>query len=572
MRRNEEVAQRLEEMADLLEAQDVEFKPRAYRRAAERIRDLGQPVEVLADAGEEALTDVEDVGGAIAAKIIEYLDTDQIEELEELKEELPVDMEALQRVEGLGPKRIGALYDALEITTLEELEAAAEAGHIQEVEGFGAKTESNILERIPFAKEAAKRHLLVYGVEVAEEILAELEADSAVKRCSVAGSIRRWLPTVGDVDLLVATEDPTAVRETIEASENVATILEAGESKARVRSKEGVSVDFRFVDAGSFGAALQYFTGSKDHNVQLRSRAIDRGLKINEYGVFTADDSRIAGDTEESMYEAVDLPYIEPELREARGEIEAAAADALPVLLEDEDIRGDLHMHTTWSDGATDIEGMVQAAADAGHDYVAITDHAPGAGVRGDITIDLDDIERQQAEIESVREGAPIRVYHGLETNIESDGSIDFPGELLSDLDVVIASPHAALSQDSETATERLVQAIEHPQVDIIGHPTGRKLGQRPGLDLDLGPVVQAAATHEVALEVNSHPVRLDLEGLGVKQAIEAGAPVVISTDAHRPGELSLIRFGVRTARRGWAEAADILNTRSPAELDAWLG
>lgn len=571
MSKNDEVAQRFEEMADLLEAKDVDFKPRAYRRAAERIRDIGRPIEVIAGDGVEALTKFDDIGDAIASKIVEYLEEGRIEELEELKAEIPVDMDALLRVEGLGPKRIGTLYRSLGITDLEDLEAAAKAGDIQTVDGFGQKTETNILERIPFAKAAAKRHLLVDGMEAAEEIVAELSDDPSVIRCSIAGSIRRWRPTVGDVDLLVATESPTSVIETIEVSEAVETVLESGEQKARVRSPDGVSMDFRFVEASSFGAALQYFTGSQAHNVQLRRRAIDRDLTVNEYGVFTDDGTNVASETESAVYDAVDLPLIEPELREGRGEIEAAAAGALPDLIDVDDIRGDLHVHTTWSDGTVDIETMVEAAADIGHDFVAITDHAPGAGVRSDITVDIEDVYAQREAVMTVRSDATIRVFHGLEANIEPDGGIDLPDDLLQELDIVIASPHAALGQDTETATERLIAAIEHPQVDIIGHPTGRKLGQRPGLELDVEAIVQAAAVNDVALEVNSHPVRLDLEGGPVKRAVDAGVPVAINTDAHRPEELSLQRFGVHTARRGWAEASDCLNTLSPSRLDSWL-
>ena len=571
MSRNEEIADQLELMADLLDAMDVEFKPRAYRRAAERLIELDRPVESIAAEGTDALEDLDDVGSAIAEKIVEYLETGSIAELEELKQELPVDMSALTRVEGLGPKRVGALYRALEITDLETLEAAAEAGEIQAVDGFGEKTEANILERIPFAKEAAKRHLLVYGMEVAESILTDLNEDPSVKRCSTAGSIRRWLPTVGDVDLLVATADPDSVITTIEASDTIDELLESGDRKARARSIDGVSVDFRFVHDADFGAALQYFTGSKDHNVQLRRRAIKRAMKINEYGVFTEDGTRIAGETEEEVYAAVDLPVMPPEIREGRGELEAAEAGELPTLVEPTDLRGDLHTHTDWSDGGASIDEMLKAAAAFGHEYLAITDHAPGAGVRSDITVPIDEIDAQRAAIEVAREAVDIEVLHGVEANIEADGSIDLPMELLESLDIVIASPHAALSQDSETATERLITAIEHPAVDLIGHPSGRKLGQRPGLDLDVEAIVEAAAREDVALEVNSHPVRLDMEGSAVRLAIDAGAPVVISTDAHRPTEYELIRFGVYTARRGWAETDDILNTRSWTELKAWL-
>ena len=571
MSRNDDVADRLEEMADRLEAQDVEFKPRAYRRAAERIRELDRPIEDVASTGTEALEALEDIGTAIAEKIVEYLESGEIAELEELKADLPVDMAGLTRVEGLGPKRVGVLYRALAITDLDELEAAAKAGAIQEVSGFGAKSEANILERIPFARQAAKRHLLVHGVEVAESVIDTLHGSEAVESCSVAGSIRRWLPTVGDVDLLVATTDPGAVLDRIQSSDAIEALLEAGERKARARSVSGVNVDFRFIDPSQFGAALQYFTGSKDHNVLVRRRAIDRGLKINEYGVFRGEE-RIAGETEADVYATVDLPLFEPEIRQGRGEIEAADAGSLPTLVDHPDIRGDLHVHTRWSDGVASIEEMATAAADRGYAYLAITDHAPGSGVRADITVSVDDLRRQRDDVVAAAESVDIELLHGIEANIEPDGSIDLPDDLLAELDLVVASPHAALTQDGATATERLITAIEHPYVDIIGHPTGRKLGQRPGLDLDLAAVAEAAAAADVALEVNSHPVRLDLEGSAVRRVIEAGGVVAVSTDAHRVDELRLVRFGVHTARRGWAEATDVINTWSLDRLVEWLG
>lgn len=560
MSTNTIVAARLDEFADLLEAKDVEFKPRAYRRAAEQVRDYPRPIEAVAAEGTDALTEIEGVGNAIAEKILEYLERGSIEELDELRDELPVDMDALTRVEGLGPKRVGALYRALNIRDLDDLARAAEAGRIQTVDGFGAKTEANIVERIPFARQAAERHLLSVARPIADDMLTRLGAIDAVIDSEVAGSIRRWLPTIGDVDILVATDRPKTVVDAIESFEFVAGVIEAGERKASIRTTEDVRVDFRFVERSSFGAALQYFTGSKDHNVQIRQRAIDRGWKVNEYGVFEGE-RRLAGSTEAEVYDALDLPWIPPEMREARGEVELAEADRLPALLEEGDIQGDLHMHSTWSDGGVTIAEMVAAAEATGYAYLAITDHATGPGVVADTGVPDDALLEQAADIDAARADADIEIFHGVEANISPDGDISVRDDVLDALDIVIASPHAALGQDRETATNRLLSAIEHPHVDIIGHPTGRKLGRRPGLPIDMERIAEAAAEAGVALEVNSHPIRLDLAGEAVHTAIEHDVSIVISTDAHVPQELDLMRYGVHTARRGWATAANVLNT-----------
>lgn len=557
---NEIVAGLLEEFADRLEAKDVEYKPRAYRRAADGVRDHPDSVSVLAEEGPEALQAIDGVGEAIAVKIHEYVTTGTIEELETLREEIPVDMDALTRVEGLGPKRVGALYEALGVETLDELEAAAEAGEICEVPGFGETSERNILEGIPFARSAAKRHLLNEVRPAAEEILEAVRSLASVDRASVAGSIRRWRPTIGDIDVLVATEAPGEIVAAIEGFGFVGEVIEAGERKASVRTGQGLRADFRFVDPGSYGAALVYFTGSKDHNVQLRQRAIDRGLKVNEYGVFRGDDRR-AGETENDVYGALDLPWIPPEIREARGEIEAAAAGALPDLVETEALRGDLHVHTAWSDGRATVEEMIHAAEEFGHEFVAITDHAVGPGVVADTGLDGPALREQADAVTEAASGASIEVFHGVEVNIDATGELSLPDDVLAELDLVVASPHAALDQDREPATDRLVRAVEHPSVDVLGHPTGRKLGQRAGLTIDVERVAASAADAGVALEVNSYPDRLDLNGQAVHSAIQMGAEIAISTDAHVPREFALLEYGCHTARRGWAEDADVLTT-----------
>jgi DNA polymerase (family 10) len=576
--RNDEVANRLVEFADRLEATGVEYKPRSYRLAAETVREHPEPIEDVATR--EELDGLDRVGDAIAAKIAEYIETGEIAELAELREDLPVDIGALTTVEGVGPKTVGTLYDALEISNLDELEAAAEAGEIREVSGFGSKTEENIRENVSFARQASGRVRLGDARPLAEATVA-LAEDAGAARAQPAGSLRRWSPTVGDVDVLAATADPDQLIAALIDWDRVETVIEAGETKASVRV-DGTRVDLRVARPAEFGAALQYFTGSWDHNVKLRNRAIERGLKMNEYGVFdvsglSEDDregqragDRVAGETEARMYDVLDLPLIPPEMREDRGEIEAAAGGDMPDLVAPEDLRGDLHTHTDWSDGRESVETMVHAAADHGAAYHAVTDHATGPGMVGGVGLSDDELRDQIAAIEAL--DLPIPVLTGVETNVDADGDLSTGDDVLAELDVVVASPHSGLGQDRETATERLVRAVEHPEVDVIGHPTGRLINDRPGIAPDVERVAVAAADAGTALEVNADPRRLDLDGDAVRVAVEAGATIAVDTDAHGTAALTNDRYGVHTARRGWATAADVVNTRSLDELRTFLG
>ncbi len=575
---NDEIATLLEEFADLLEAQDVEYKPRAYRRAAENIRDHPESVETLAADGEDAVASIDRVGDAIASKVVEYVETGTIEELDELRAELPVEMDALTSVDGVGPKTVGTLYEELGIETLDDLEAAAEAGDIQEVSGFGAKTEANILDGIDFARQAHERSLLGAAIPQGEAVRDYLRDLPTVERAELAGSIRRWRPTVGDVDVLAASEDAQAVVDSFTDWPEADDVIEAGTGKASVRAG-GVRVDLRVVAPEAFGSALQYFTGSWDHNVTLRNRAIERELKMNEYGVFDVSDvenpdskragERVAGVTEEEMYDAVGLPWIPPELREDRGEIVAAAEGDLPELLTAADVCGDLHVHTDWSDGTESIRSMVEGATRFGHDYIAITDHATGPGMVGGVGLDDADIREQLPDLRAVADDADITVFAGIEANIATDGSVSVAGDVLAELDFVVASPHAGLDGDG---TDRLVAAVKHPEVDAIGHPTGRRLNERNGLEIDIDRLASVAAAHDTALEINATPQRLDLAGRAVKTAIDAGAPIVINTDAHRTSSYEFVRYGVHTARRGWATPGDVLNTRDSGEIASFLG
>jgi DNA polymerase (family 10) len=562
--RNREVATLFDELADRLEAQDGSFRPRAYRNAADAIRQVTAPVETLAAEGPEALEAIDGIGEATAAKVIEYLETGEIATLEEEREAVPVDMQALQRVEGLGPKRVYALYAALGVTDLDELEAAAEAGEIQTVEGFGAKTEATIREQIEFARTATARTPIGQVYPLAEDIVGHLQAHDAADEVALAGSIRRWRATIGDIDVLVATTEADAITEHLVGWDRTAEVLQTGATKTSVRVG-GQQVDLRVVDPESFGAALQYFTGSKAHNVKLRNRALDRGLTMNEYGTFELDDAeegaRVAGTTEASMYAAVGLPPIPPELREDRGEIAAAAAEELPTLVRPADIRGDLHTHTTASDGRASIPAMLESAAQRGYEYYAVCDHASGPGV---VTgMGLDDAALL-AHADAVREAAAdveLTVLTGVETNITAEGGLSTGDSTLEALDCVVASPHSALDQDRETATDRIIRAIEHPMVDIIGHPTGMRRSQREGLPIDIEAVATAAADAQTALEVNANPARLDLRSEFIRVAVDAGATIVIDTDAHGTDQLDLMRYGVHTARRGWATTDAVLNT-----------
>jgi DNA polymerase (family 10) len=590
---NDAVAGLFEEYANRLEARGDDYRPRSYRRAAENIREHPASVEELAAEGKDAIKTIDGVGDSIAGKVAEYVRTGTIERVEEAREKLPVEMGSLTRVEGVGPKTVGDLYRELGITDLDDLEAAAGNGNIREIDGYGAKTESNILDNVAFARESEKRTLLGAARPVAESVLTHLRGRDAVVRCGVAGSLRRWRETIGDVDILAAAADHAAAVDRFLEWDGVHETIEAGSTKASIRAgrsaasdrltperDRGIRVDLRVVDPGEWGSARQYFTGSKDHNVRLRTHAIDRDLKVNEYGVFDvsgvasdADEQRagdrLGGETEADVYVTLGLDPIPPELREGEGEIEAARNGDLPDLVKRGEMRGDLHTHTEWSDGENTISEMVTGAAALGQEYLAITDHASGPGVVGGMGLDDDEIREQMAAIDAAAADAGIDVLAGIEANIDADGGVSVGEGVLADLDIVVASPHVGLSGDG---TERIIAAIEHPEVDIIGHPSGRIINGRPGLGLDVAAIADAAARTGTALEVNANPSRLDLWDTAVRAAVDAGATIAIDTDAHTPADYELLEYGVHTARRGRAETGDILNTRDTEGLRAFLG
>ena len=559
MTERDEIASVLEEFADRLEAKGVEYKPRAYRDAAESVREAS-PDEL------EEPTEIPDVGEAIAAKVEQFRETGRVEELEELREEMPVDIEALTRVEGVGPKTAGKLYEALGVTDLGELEEAARKGRVRNVSGFGEKTEQNILEGIEFARQSERRTPLGESLPRARELVERVEEVVGVERAVAAGSVRRRKETTGDIDIVVVSTDREATANAV--TEWEVEVIQRGDRKTSFR-RDGEEVDLHLVKKEEFGSALQYFTGSKDHNVETRDAAIEEGLKLNEYGVWDGEGGRVAGGTEEEVYEALGMEYVPPELREDRGEVEAALEGNLPELVTVDDVLGELHSHTERTDGGATLEEMVEGAVERGLDYLAVTEHTEALGVVGGLSDE--ELLGLAEDVRALEKKTDIRVFAGAEANILKDGSLDVGDEVLAELEVVVASVHSGMGMDTEEATERLVSAVRHSEVDILGHPSGRLINSREGYDYDLGAVLDAAEEEGVALEVNANPRRLDIRDTQVRRCVERGVPVAVNTDAHTPSDLGYVEYGVATARRGWAEKDDVVNAWTAEELEGWL-
>ena len=581
---NADIAATFEHIADLLEYQGGNvFRVRAYRNAA---RTIGGMVESLAavraDAG-RSLTDLEGIGTDLADKIGSLLDTGVLPLLAELRKAVPAVVFELMRVPGLGPKKVKVLVDQLGIDSLESLEQACREGRVEQVKGFGTKTQASILENIAFAKNPEHARLLWQEADaIVQELLVWMRGCPQVRRIEGAGSWRRGRETVGDLDVVVDSDDSTAVMDRLHAWKETAAVLLRGETKTSVRGPRGVQIDLRVVEHQSFGAALQYFTGSKEHNVRLRSRARERGLTINEYGVYelgaeAGDDGKptkaafIAGDTEQDVYGAVGLPWVPPELREGRDELEVAERGELPEVVELADIRGDLHMHTTATDGEDTLAEMVRAAIGRGLQYIAITDH--GQRVTMARGLDKRRLLKQWDEIDRLNDSLtengrpPIVVLKGIEVDMLEKGGLDLPDDVLARADWVVASLHYGQNQPRERITARIIEAIENPHVSVIGHPTGRLLNKRPPYDVDIEAVIAAAARTGTFLEINANPWRLDLNEHHAAAAKKAGVKIVISTDAHSTRGFDVMRCGVLQARRAGLEAGDIANTRTLAGL-----
>jgi DNA polymerase (family 10) len=580
---NLDVARTLTLLADLLEIQGANpFRIRAYRNAVNTVKSLSRPLQAMVEGGED-LTELDGVGKNVAAHIVELLATGSIDRLREVEAEIPRTLAELMDLEGVGPKKAKKLFDELEVATVDDLEKAIASGRVEELEGFGKRS----VEKIQRAIERHRQHTGRFRLDEVEKLIAGLLEHMAdapgVDRLEVAGSFRRRKETIGDVDLLVQCEgDGTPVVEHFAAFGGGVRAEAAGPTKGTIVLGSGLQVDLRVVPARSFGAALVYFTGSKEHNVNVRTRAVREGLRVNEWGVFRVpedvdpeelgkeDGERLAGGTEEDVYSALGMAWVPPALRENRGEVEAARAGELPVLVDLDDIRGDLQMHSTWSDGKASIEEMARACAERGYEYIAMTDHTQAMAMVMGLTPER--AREQWQELDEVRESVPeIRILRSAEVDILRDGSLDLPDDVLDELDLVVISVHSLMDQDKKTMTERVLRAIAHPAVDILAHPTGRQLGRREPFQLDVAAVLEAAAEHSVAVELNANPRRLDLSDVHVHRAKELGVPVVISTDAHSPRGLDDMRYGVEQARRGWLGPADVLNAQSWKAFQQWL-
>lgn len=562
--KNKELSKIFYEIADYLEMQGIAFKPYAYQRAALTLETLEQDVgDIWRKGGRKALEEIPGVGKSIASHIEEYLKTGKMKYYEQLKRAMPVDLEEVIAVEGVGPKKAKVLYEKLGVKNLKDLEKAAKAHKIAPLFGFGEKTEKNILQGIEFVKRNKGRFLLGEILPPAREVEAKLRALKYVKRVDIAGSLRRKKETIGDVDFLVISDEPAKVMDFFVKLPGVVKVWGKGGTKASVRMKEGFDMDVRVLPAKSYGAALQYFTGSKEHNIATRRLAIDKGLKLSEYGLFRGK-KMIAAQTEEAVYKALGLPWIPPELREDQGEIEAALKGTLPDLIEYDDIRGDLHVHSNWDGGADSLEELARAGREMGYEYIGISDHTKFLKIEHGL--DEKKLARRNKAIDKINQklkigNGKLKILKGCEANIMNDGSIDIKDEALAQLDYVIAGVHSNLKMPKEQMTKRIITAMKNPHVDILAHPTGRILKRREEYQVDFDKILRAAKETDTILEIDAYPERLDLNDINIRRAKEAGVKMVIDTDTHRKDQLRYMEFGVAQARRGWAEKRDIINT-----------
>jgi len=558
---NAEIARILREIAVFLDMESVPFKPRAYEKAAYAIDALDEPlVDVHRRGGLKAVEQLPGVGKSIAEKIVVLIESGHLPYYEELCAKTPVDISGLVAIEGLGPKNIKILYEELGVRTVADLEEAARAGKIRSLARFGEKSEQKILKGIGFLKQSGGRFPLGTVLPLLIAIEARLRALPGVKDVAIAGSVRRRKETVGDGDVLVVSSAPDAVMDFFVGMPEVVHVHGKGPTKSSVKLNSGMDVDVRVVPAQSFGAALNYFTGSKDHNVALRRLAIERGLKFNEYGVFRGE-TAIAGKTEEEVYAVLDLPYIPPEMREMTGEIEAAAAGKLPALVGYDDVRGDLQTQTTWTDGANSIEEMAAEAQRLGLQYMAITDHTRSLAMTGGS--DEKKLRQQMAAIDKINKTlSGFTILKGAEVNINKDGTLDIDDATLAQLDVVGVAVHSHFNLSRADMTERIIRAMENPHADILFHPTGRMLQRREAYDIDIDAIIATAKRTGTVLEIDGYPERLDLKDEHVRKAIAAGVKLAVDTDAHSINHLQYLHFGIATARRGWATKSDIVNTK----------
>ncbi|MEU9393042.1 DNA polymerase/3'-5' exonuclease PolX [Streptomyces sp. NPDC048324] len=573
-RSNDEVAALLQEYADLISITGGDaFRARVYEKAA---RAVGGHHADVAGLDLKGLRQIPNVGRSIALKVREYVDHGSVTAVEELRAKIPAGVRRLTAIPTLGPKKAMAVYQELGISSVDELADAIHAERLRDLKGFGPKTEENILHGIELLRSAGGRVRLDVAMGLADDIVAELSALDGCLRCAHAGSLRRFRETIGDIDVLAASTAPAPIMRAFTALPYVTEVIGTGEKKTSVRTDRGLDVDLRVVPPDSWGAALQYFTGSKAHNIRTRERAVHQGLKLSEYGLFDVETGeRIVSETEEEVYARLGLPWIPPTLREDRGEIEAGLRGELPDLVTEADLRGDLHSHTDLTDGLAPLQEMAEAAAARGYAYYAITDHGP------DMAMQRMTDERMLAQRERVRaldgtlatsgRRGGLRLLHGAELNIGPDGEVDWPAGFLAGFDLCVASVHSHFHQDPDALTRRLVRACENPYVNVIGHPTTRLIGRRPGIDADLDAVFAACARTGTALEINAHPDRLDLRDADILRARRYGVRFAVDSDAHAVPHLDNMRYGIGTAQRGWLTADDVINTWPERRLRAFL-
>jgi DNA polymerase (family 10) len=567
-RSNDVVESLLQEYSDLVAISGGDaFKARAYEKAA---RAVGGYHADLSSLDLKGIMGIPNIGKSIAEKIHEYFESGTFHALEELRAQVPAGVRQLISIPTLGPKKAMLLYQDLKISSIEELADAIHAGMLRGLKGFGEKTEENILHGISLMQQAGDRVQLGSALDLAEEIIEELSAAKGCQRCTYAGSLRRMVETIGDIDILVASDTPGPVMEAVRSLSYVDEVMGSGETKTSVRTTKGLQVDVRVVPPGVWGAALQYFTGSKAHNIRTREIAVRKGLKLSEYGLFTAEDEKlIVAETEEEVYEHLGLPWIPPVLREDRGEIEAALHGELPTLLAERDIRGDLHTHTNLTDGLATLEEMVASAAERKYPYYAITDHAPNLYMQ---RMTDEKMLAQREQVRRLQKKYPkMTLLHGTELNIDADGGVDWPPEFLEEFDVCVASVHSLFNHSKDEMTRRIVRACENPHVNIIGHPTGRQIGGRAPVEVDLDEVFKAAARTGTSLEVNAFPDRLDLKDEHVMWARRHGVKFAVDTDSHSTVHLDFMRFGVATAGRGWLTKDDVINAWPLSKLRRFL-
>jgi DNA polymerase (family 10) len=563
--KNQEIAAIFNEIADLLEIKgENPFRIRAYQRAAQNIDGHAKNI---ADLSREELLEIPGIGKDLADRIEEYLKTGKVASHEDLKKEVPESLAALLSVPSLGPKTAKLLHERLKIKNIDELEKFAREHKLAGLPGIKEKTEENIIRGIEMLRRGKERQPLGRVLPIASDIVEYLKKNPHVKKISIAGSLRRMKDTVRDIDILITSSNPYDVMKTFVHLPDAKEVLMHGPTKSSIITSEGIQVDLRVVEDESFGAALAYFTGSKEHNIHLREMAVKKGLKINEYGIFREkDNKRLGGKNEEDIYNILGLQYVQPEMREDMGEIEAALNNALPKLIELKDMRGDLHVHTNQSDGNHTVEELISAAKEKGYEYIAITDHSKGLGIaRG---LNEERLMEEKKEIEAINKRLRgFKLLTGIEVDIRSDGRMDFSDEILSKMDIVVASIHSGFRQSKEQLTKRLITAMKNPYVSIIAHPTGRLIGERDPYEVDMDYILKIAKETETALEINAYPLRLDLNDIHAKKAKELGIKLVISTDTHLASQFDYMPYGVSIARRGWIEKKDVLNALSYEKL-----